>query len=202
MAEMPEMLVTKQKRKVSVASIILCIVIVAIAAGAFWFRFNFSRLEVDGDSMEHTLRDGDKLFLDRHREVKRGDIVVIDVTDYPDLFPPDSDLPAGNTFYIVKRVIALGGDSVEYHDGNVWLKKAGETEYTLLDEPYAYISHAFNRDYKTEVPEGEVFFLGDNRRVSLDSSRVGCLPVSDVVGVVAEWSMPKERTELETSLVR
>lgn len=190
MAKRPEMLNKRNREKVSVFTILLCVVLACVVIGNFWFNLNFSRVVVDGESMEQTLYDGDVLYLQHDRTVKRGDIVVIDVTGYPELFPPSENKNQSERFYIIKRVIALGGDSVYYHDGNVWLKQAGETEYNLLDEPYAYISRAFERDYRTDVREGEVFFLGDNRRSSKDSSRVGCLLVSDIVGVVAEWSIP------------
>ena len=40
-----------------------------------------------------------------------------------------------------------------------------------------------------KVQEEEVFFLGDNRGNSLDARTNGCLPLSDVVGVVTSFSL-------------
>lgn len=180
--------VQKREKRNNILTTVLCCILFVAAIGCFWFRITYSRVEVVGDSMEQTLFDGDKLYLRRHSDVARGDIVVIDVSDYPELF---QSAESTEPFYIIKRVIAIAGDRVKYHNGNVWLKKSGEQDYTLLNEDYAYVDRAFHRDFETEVKEDEVFFLGDNRRVSLDSSRVGCLPLQCVVGVVAEWSMPK-----------
>lgn len=187
MSKRPEFLYKKQDKRGNLFTLVLCVILAVVAIGGFWFRHTFIRLEVDGASMEQTLQDGDLLYLQRNRTVKRGDIIVIDVTDYAELF---NEKEHKSPFYIVKRAIALEGDSVEYRNGHVWLKKAGETEYSLLEESYQYIDRAFERSYRTDVGEGEVFFLGDNRRISLDSSRVGCLPLKNIVGVVTEWSMP------------
>lgn len=147
MSKRPEFLYKKQDKRGNLFTLALCVILAIVAIGGFWFRHTFIRLEVDGASMEQTLLDGDLLYLQRNCTVKRGDIIVIDVTDYSELFNEEEHK---SPFYIVKRAIALEGDSVEYRNGSVWLKKAGETEYSLLEESYRYI----DRGVRTQLSDG------------------------------------------------
>ena len=185
MARRPEFLNERERRESRVLSAVLtaaCILLVLVFAADLYITNNFLLVIVDGSSMENTLHDGDALYIDVHDTPERGDIIVLDVTDYPE-YPHDGD----GVHYIIKRVIALGGDEVYAEDGVVYLKKAGEEEFSALEEPYA---RGETEDFLlVRVQEGEVFFLGDNRTVSLDASRNGCLSLSDVVGVVTEFSL-------------
>lgn len=185
MAKRPEFLGERERRENRVFSIILAVgalLLVLVFAADLYITNNFLLVIVDGGSMKNTLDEGDALYIDVHDTPERGDIIVLDVTDYPE-YPHDGD----GVHYIIKRVIALGGDEVYAEDGVVYLKKAGEEEFSALEEPYA---RGETEDFLlVRVQEGEVFFLGDNRMVSLDASRNGCLFLSDVVGVVTEFSL-------------
>ena len=81
-------------------------------------------------------------------------------------------------------------------DGVVYRKKAGETAFTALDEPYAY----YSRDKKDMnmpvviVKEGCIFFLGDNRCDSRDSRQIGAKSVNDVLGVVPDWVIENRKS--------
>lgn len=185
MAKRPEFLGERERRENRVFSIILAVgalLLVLVFAADLYITNNFLLVIVDGGSMKNTLDEGDALYIDVHDTPERGDIIVLDVTDYPE-YPHDGN----GVHYIIKRVIALGGDEVYAEDGVVYLKKAGEEEFSALEEPYA---RGETEDFLlVRVQEGEVFFLGDNRTVSLDASRNGCLFLSDVVGVVTEFSL-------------
>lgn len=124
---------------------------------------------VDGQSMEPTLHNREKIFVNRiplyFDHINRGDVVI---------FP--SPLEDKN---LVKRVIGLPGDEIAIRDGAVYLN--GEP----LDEPYVD-SKTYGDMGPIVVKEGHVFVMGDNRHfgMSLDSRdpRVGQIPISEIVG--------------------
>ena len=127
MAKRPEFLNERERRESRVLSAVLtaaCILLVLIFAADLYITNNFLLVIVDGSSMENTLHDGDALYIDVHDTPERGDIIVLDVTDYPE-YPHDGN----GVHYIIKRVIALGGDEVYAEDGGVYLKKAGDEEF-------------------------------------------------------------------------
>ena len=136
------------------------------------FVFLFRAVTVSGSSMQPTLMGGDKIIV---RSIgytpERGDVVVID--GYISYGEP-----------LVKRIIALGGDVVDIDLGTSAVYVNGE----LLDEPYlgSMISSPGDVEFPLTVPEGTVFVLGDNRRVSLDSrsSEVGFIDSRDILGKV------------------
>lgn len=142
----------------------------AIAAVMIILVFLFRVVTVDGQSMVPTLQDGDRLILtDVTTRYKRGEIVVISR-------PNDDPL--------VKRVIAVGGDTIDLRDGHVYLN--GE----LLEEPYldqeTYDISTGPPDFPLTVPKGKVFVMGDNRGNSLDSRfyEVGFIDVHQILGKV------------------
>ena len=186
MAKRPEMLGAREGREHRFLNVFFCvvfIVILLIFAADVWFTQNYVLVIVDGRSMEDTLSDGDALYVSVREEVERGDIIVLNVTDYPGLFPHE----AGQERFIIKRVVALEGDEVYASGGTVWLKQADKEEFSALEEPYAKgVTEGFSL---VRVGEGEVFFLGDNREVSLDARTNGCLPLTDVVGVVTDFTL-------------
>ncbi len=72
-------------------------------------------------------------------------------------------------------------------------KKKGETEYVRLSEPYVGDKKTYGAE-NTDIPEttvakGEIYFLGDNRTGSTDSRKIGTRPLTDVIGVIPDWSL-------------
>ncbi len=148
------------------SSVFTCTLLVLV------FLFFFRAVQVSGTSMEPTLMNGDKIIL---RSIgytpERGDVVVVD----------------GYTRYgepLVKRVIALGGDEVDIDLTTSDVYVNGER----LEEPYlgSMISSLGDVTFPLIVPEGTLFVLGDNRRVSLDSrsSKIGFIDSRDILGKV------------------
>jgi len=119
------------------------------------FRFCIGIAVVGGDSMSPTLMDGDVVLYSRMiSEYKPGDVVSVRV-------------PSGE--YYVKRVIATGGDVVDLEDGMVTVNGTPVEEWgygETMKETGAVI-------YPYTVRPGNVFVLGDNRTVSLDSRTFG-----------------------------
>lgn len=123
------------------------------------FTFFGRIIGVDGSSMVPTLEDGDMLLLQCvGYEPQQGDIVVLH-KDFADIHHP-----------IVKRVIAVGGQTVEidYGVGTVYV------DGQPLDEPYLgermrVPDSAYEQGTYWEVPEGSIFVMGDNRNASSDS---------------------------------
>lgn len=141
---------------------------------------------VRGDSMYSTLKDGEVLFLSkisyRVEEIKRFDIVVID-----DL---DDDL-------IIKRVIGIPGDTVEYEEGILYINgEAVEEEYTdyvMDDFDVNSICEITDLECDGVIPKGMYLVLGDNRLVSADSRVKGLIKEEQVLGkaVFRIWPLNK-----------
>ena len=134
--------------------------------------------KVEQGSMEHTLEPDQYVLVDkltpRFETYGRGDIVVFK--------PPPGFTRAGGAPFI-KRVIGVGGDTVEVKDGEVYVNG------TALIEPYLFADAPGDPPAPTvatreswTVPPGEVFVLGDHRAVSEDSRSFGPVPVSSLIG--------------------
>jgi signal peptidase I len=136
--------------------------------------------KVQQQSMEHTLEPDQYVLVDkltpRFDTYKRGDIVVFKP-------PPDWAQEDGTPF--IKRVIGLGGDTVEIHDGNVYIN------HTKIDEPYIYKAAPGDPPQPTTVPgdenrwvipTGDLFLMGDHRSNSADSRTFGPVTDGQVIG--------------------
>ena len=177
-----------------------CIVLFALFLLVFgtrlYFINTFGGVYIDGHSMDKTLYDGQRLLMrpvDEEHKADYGDIIVVYVGDYPE-FQEENDPD-----YIIKRLIAKGGDSVYCEGGQVYIKYAGAEEYVPLDEPYAYYRADKNGYFfhPYTLKEDEVFFLGDNRQDSMDSryyegySRLKdrLYKEEDICGTVPDWAV-------------
>lgn len=135
--------------------------------------FVFRPVIVNGTSMLHTLYNDDVLIL---RSIlytpDYGDIIVVSREDHP-------DRP------LVKRVIALGGDTV-YIDVNTHTVYVNgnplKEDYVFIDPNYD-ISETYGKiEYPYTVPYDCVFVMGDNRLNSTDSTDVGAIENGQILG--------------------
>ncbi len=135
--------------------------------------------QVQQFSMQNTIQDGQYVLVDRLTPrfdgYHRGDIIVftppISVEESPDLKP------------FIKRVIGIGGDTVELRDGKVYVNGVE------LVEPYLY---AVDGTAQASLPEGagaswtiapgQLFVMGDHRARSSDSRQFGPILVDHVIG--------------------
>ena len=154
-------------RRINLALILLIIFILTVL---FLNTAVYTTVRVDGPSMCYTLEDEDVLTVNKIKMANYGDIVVIEAKGK----------------WIIKRIIGKGGDSILLKDGYVY--RNGEK---LIEKYTSSKTYSTDKHNAWIVPAGHVFFLGDNRSVSLDSRSdyFGTVPESCIVGVVENWSI-------------
>jgi signal peptidase I len=136
--------------------------------------------KVQQQSMEHTLEPDQYVLVDkltpRFDTYKRGDIVV---------FTPPPDWSREDDTPFIKRVIGLGGETVEIRDGAVFI------DGTKIDEPYLFATVDGEPTQPTTVPDDEhrwvipadeLFLMGDHRSNSSDSRVFGPVETGQVIG--------------------
>jgi len=147
-----------------VAWFVAIIVVLLLVRG-----FVVEPVRVRGDSMEPTLKHGAVLLIDKltfhGRDPHRGDVIVT------------HDPRTGGL--IVKRVVAIAGDSVGIDNGRLMLNGQIVVEHSVDNHDMA--GFYFGPDV---VPPGHVFLLGDNRADSIDSRAFGPVPIDNIDGRV------------------
>ncbi len=146
---------------------IFLILFVAIAIFLFVIKVYMHPVIVSGSSMEPTYHDGQMLRTDclvTRKEIRRGSVIC---------FTHDGQK-------LVKRVIALPGDTVSFHDGYAYING------NKLDDGFEEMK---------DFPEKEItlgtdqyYVLGDNRNDSTDSRTFGAMEFNDITAVVNETS--------------
>jgi len=137
-------------------------------------------------SMRPVLMEGDRIFVDkisyRFREPERGEIIVF---KYP--------LDRKKDF--VKRLVALGGETIEIRDGQLYVNERRLEGPASIVERFYYNRSDWDfgkEDEVIQIPEGSFFALGDNSAQSSDSRNWGFVPRKDVIGrAVLIWWPPK-----------
>ena len=137
-------------------------------------QFIVTPIQVNGDSMDPTLKNGDLMLLNRlsykFGSVNRFDIVVVDKGDS----------------YIIKRVIGLPGENIRYEDNKLYVNDE------LIEEPFLEIGKNTD-DFEAFLPDDCYFLMGDNRQVSLDSRALGCFDISKIRGKTSFSFFPFNR---------
>lgn len=161
----------RRRARLMIALVILLLLMaVNLAIGS-------GRLQIDkvvSSSMEPTLLIGDVLLGDVNAMPDRHDIVILDD-------------PENEGEKLVKRIMGLPGDTIVIRSGVLSIN--GEEDYS---------SHVSNnridwRDFKTRVPDGHIFVLGDNRNDSYDSLNFGALPIDSIRCVMMATIWPPSR---------
>lgn len=173
------------------------------------FDIFLTPLQVVGASMYPTLNYDDSeetcdvVYIKENSKLSVGDIVVMDAKNYVNI-----------ESYYIKRIVAVGGDRVQFvrADNNLYADSSGSpcglfylyvngekviedyindetplsegTMYLRLDVAELNYFETICEGKEITVPEGEVYLLGDNRRVSNDSKYFGCVKEEDILGRV------------------
>ncbi len=145
-------------------------ILIAVAV-ILTIKYVFSLEQVVGPSMEPNYKSGDLLFLNkisyRFKEPRLFDVVVIANDD---------------TKYMIKRIIGLPGDVIEYKDNKLYINGDVTKEYFNISGTTKEFSLAqLNYDV---IPDGYYFVLGDNRENSKDSRTYGLISRDDIIGKV------------------
>ena len=131
------------------------------------FRYVIGFSVVGGESMTPTLQDGNfVMYLRIVPEYRAGDIVSMWV-------------PSGD--YYIKRVVAVGGDTVDLSDGRVLINGVEREEFNCYDDTLPETATVI---YPYRVQEGNVFVLGDHRMVSKDSRYFGEVRLRQIQGKI------------------
>lgn len=124
-------------------------------------KFVVSPVKVNGKSMMNTLHDGDIMILNivgyQFHDIKRFDIVVV----------------REKNEYLIKRVIGLPGETVEYKNNKLYINDK------LMKESYG---SDVTDDFFAVVDKDHYFVMGDNRTNSMDSRVLGSFSKKDIVG--------------------
>lgn len=158
--------------------VIACGVVIALVAQAFLVQAFW----IPSASMVPTLNEGDRVLVNKlsyeAHDVHRGDVIVFDRPE--EAANGDDDIKD-----LIKRVVAVGGDTLELHEGDVYVN--GER----VEEPYVNGGAATTPDTggcsnsgesRWELPDDAVFVMGDNRANSSDSRCFGPIPDDTIVG--------------------
>jgi signal peptidase I len=175
---------------------------IAIILALFIRAFVVQAFKIPSGSMQNTLLIGDYILVNKFiygvkipfteitvipvKEPKKGDIIVFK-------FPGD---PSKD---FIKRVVAVGGDTVEIREKKVFVNGKEEvnahavhTDSRIFDDPQLYPPEMLKRDNMAPltVPEDKLFVMGDNRDESNDSRFWGLVNVSAVRGkaFIIYWS--------------
>lgn len=123
--------------------------------------FVVGTVRVNGNSMYPTLKNNDIMILNKisyyFKNIERFDIVVVKYEEH----------------YIIKRVIGLPGEVVEYKDNKLYI------DGRKIKDRYNSVNQ---EDFIKNLDKDEYFVMGDNRGDSLDSRIVGPIDKKDIMG--------------------
>lgn len=173
--------------------------VIAFVLAMFIRTFFIQAFKIPSGSMRMTLIEGDRLMVNKLRygpkipftnkrlpgfnQIKRGDVIVF-------VFPEDPKKD------FIKRLIAFEGETVEIKDGDIFIDGELIVDPRIKDVFYFNGGKYGSLYASTKVPEGQLFFLGDNSEFSHDSRYWGFVPKENVIGRAEFIYWPFNRAKL------
>lgn len=173
-------------------------ILIAFVIAIILQTFVVQAFKIPSGSMIPTFQIGDRIFVNKFlycarvpfvnirlpimdvRQPRRGDIIVFTSPE-----DPKKDF--------VKRLIALGGESVEIRDGRIYVDGA-MIETAPIRSIYYYNAGDYGKEGTvTRVPEDSYFVLGDNSANSRDSRYWGFVPKANLIGKAVFMYWPLNR---------
>ena len=174
-------------------------IVIAFVLAMFIRTFFFQAFKIPSGSMRPTLVEGDRLMVNKLRygpkvpftknkrlpgfgKPQRGDVVVF-------IYPAD---PARD---FIKRLIAVGGETVEIRKGDIYVNGQA-VEHPLIKKNYYYNRGEYGQENTPiTVPDGHFFVLGDNSGSSSDGRYWGFVPQGSVIGraEIIYWPLNRMR---------
>ena len=159
----------------------------AVAVALAIRTFIMAPFKIPSGSMRPTLIEGDRIlvnkFIYHFRMPQRGDIVVF-------RYPEDPKRP------FIKRLAAVGGDTVEIQDGKVMVNGEPLNGTGIFRSNHYYNQGSYGQEHQPiTVPAGDFYVLGDNSASSHDSRFWGFVPRRLLIGqaMCIFWPLPRWR---------
>jgi signal peptidase I len=179
------------------------LLLVALAVAVMIKTFLIQPFYVPSESMLPTIEVNDRVMISKlnyqFADPQRGDIVVF-ISPFNDEIDNESFIDSvvrhvleavgirtASADDLIKRVVAVGGDTVEVKGGYLIVNGL------QINEPYLMSQGPMPDFGALVVPPESVFVMGDNRAVSYDSRKFGAIPEDDLLGeaVVRIWPLSR-----------
>lgn len=183
----------KKKKRIN-GTVLFAVYALLLAALLLLYNAFFVQFYIPSESMNNTLQVNDRILVQKNlnseTDVKRGDIIVFTdpggwLDGYTQVGPQSS--------FLVKRVLAVGGDSISCCDSE------GRNIVNGTPVTENYITGLNKINFNVVVPDGYVWVEGDNRedsadsRYNTDSIGEGFIPLENIQGRTLALTWPLDR---------
>ncbi|WP_375180097.1 signal peptidase I [Enterococcus rotai] len=174
----------KHKRKMMLFEL-LGAVLITSAIVFILSIFLFALPKVEGYSMVPTLRDGDRVYVNKRGKLKNFELVYVKIP--------------GTKEKEIRRIIGMPGQKITFKNDQLQIDGQDKEEKFIFDEQqksqengrlYTDDFSTFTLTGKSDIPEGKYLLMGDNRPYSVDSRNRGLVDQKDIIGVVEMRVLP------------